>query len=318
MGLVRVMTRRARDTAGLFNPQDVSSTLWALATLGVTGEMEMVRALAKRAQDISTSFNPQAVGNTLWALASLGGTGEMELVRALAKRGQDTAGSFNPQNVANTLWALATMGVVADQELWRAIRQRLVAIAGSCNPQNVANTLWALATMGMAVDQELLSAMQNRIVAIASEFNSQDVGNVLWARACFGGSLIQHEHAALDCLAKRVLELSPDMDDKTQVQIHQWLITVALEPSWDSLSQSHITAVKQQLGARFRQTFGSHLPTDSKTQVQLRPCIENSNSERDCLITIVCVRRVALSRRCGTPFRSFSLTRNSRIPFQGT
>jgi hypothetical protein len=242
----------------------------------------------------------------------------MGLVWALAKRGQDTAGSFNPQNVANTLWALATMGMVADQELWRVMQQRLVAIAGSCNPQNVANTLWALAMMGMAVDQELLSAMQNRIVVIASEFNLQDVGNVLWARACFGGSLIQHEHTALDCLAARVLELSPEMDHKTQVQIHQWLITVELEPSWDSLSQSHMTAVKQQLGARFRQTFGSYLPTDSKMQVQLRPCIENSKSERDCLITTVCVRRVVLSRRCGTPFQIFSLKRNSRIPFQVT
>ena len=118
---VTVLVERALDTAEAFKPQEVSTTLLALAKMRITGEMALVRAMAKRGRKMAGSFNPQNISNTLWALATLGVTGEMELVRALAKRGQNISTVFKPQEVTNTLWALAKMGVTGEMGLVRAL-----------------------------------------------------------------------------------------------------------------------------------------------------------------------------------------------------
>jgi hypothetical protein len=53
-----------------FNPQDLSNTAWALATLGHADDA-FVAALLEAAKLQLRDFTPQALSNTAWALAVL-------------------------------------------------------------------------------------------------------------------------------------------------------------------------------------------------------------------------------------------------------
>ena len=52
-------------------PQDVSNTLWALATLGMPVDADTLAALCAAAARLAAHMTPQGVSNTLWALGSL-------------------------------------------------------------------------------------------------------------------------------------------------------------------------------------------------------------------------------------------------------
>ena len=53
-----------------FNPQDLTSTIWAFATLGVKVE-ELLRAAARQAVWRMGEFTPKDVTNTMWGYATL-------------------------------------------------------------------------------------------------------------------------------------------------------------------------------------------------------------------------------------------------------
>jgi nicotinamidase-related amidase len=266
-GLLRAMQVRATAVAGEFNPQNVANTLSALAKMGVTPDAGLLRAMQVRAMALAGEFTPQAVSNTVWALATMGVTPDEELLRAMQVRAMALAGLFDPQEVSNTVWALATMGVTPDEELLRAMQVRATSLAGLFDPQNVANTVWALATMGVMPEAGLLRAMQGRATATAGLFNPQDVANTVWAHACFGVPCGKGEQEMFEILATRVLEVSSKMDPKDECQVHQWLLTFDLEPSWDLSSLAQVNVVKQELGERCRRSFVREDPGPSKLQV---------------------------------------------------
>ena len=127
--------------------------------------------------------------------------------------------------------------------------------------------MWALATMGVMPEAGLLRAMQGRATATAGLFNPQDVANTVWAHACFGVPCGKGEQEMFEILATRVLEVSSKMDPKDECQVHQWLLTFDLEPSWDLSSLAQVNVVKQELGERCRRSFVREDPGPSKLQV---------------------------------------------------
>ena len=86
-------------------------------TANTSAHQLTIQALSRRARDTAEAFNPQNVANTLWALATMGEKPERELLGALLRRARDTAEAFNPQGVANTLWALAIFRCIAPLEM---------------------------------------------------------------------------------------------------------------------------------------------------------------------------------------------------------
>jgi len=265
--LVQKLMAKATTVSQSFEPQHVANTVWALATMGVTPDAGLLRAMQVRATAVAGEFNPQNVANTLSALAKMGVTPDAGLLRAMQVRAMALAGEFTPQAVSNTVWALATMGVTPDEELLRAMQVRATSLAGLFDPQNVANTVWALATMGVMPEAGLLRAMQGRATATAGLFNPQDVANTVWAHACFGVPCGKGEQEMFEILATRVLEVSSKMDPKDECQVHQWLLTFDLEPSWDLSSLAQVNVVKQELGERCRRSFVREDPGPSKLQV---------------------------------------------------
>ena len=121
----------------------------------------------------------------------------------------------------------------------------------------------------MTPEAGLLRAMQGRATEVAGEFKPQDVANTVWAHACFGFPCGKGEKEWFEILASRLLEVVSKMEPKFECQVHQWLLTFDLEPSWDLSSLAQVNVVKQQLGERCRRSFVLEDPKPSDLQVDL-------------------------------------------------
>jgi hypothetical protein len=157
--------------------------------------------------------------------------------------------------------------------VWRKLIQKLTAqatsVSESSGPVGVAITLWALATIGVRPEAGLLRAMQGRATAVAGEFNPQEVANTVWAHACLGIPCGKREQELFEILGSRLLEVTSKMEPKHECQVHQWLLTFELEPSWDLSSLAQVKIVKQEFGERYRRSFVLEDPTTSDLQVDL-------------------------------------------------
>ncbi|KAJ1471203.1 hypothetical protein T484DRAFT_3543624 [Baffinella frigidus] len=84
--------------------------------------------------------------------------------------------------------------------------------------------------MGERADRGLLEAMQRRATATAGEFKPQDIANMLWALAAMGERADQAILSVLlDRFAARVLEFRDTLTSEDKSQLHQWLLSCALD-----------------------------------------------------------------------------------------
>ena len=196
----------------------------------------------------------------------------IEVVRTLQELTESQMPKMDVRGVSNILHAIAK-AKAADTGSMKQLVNKLMAkatpVSQSFDPQAVANTVWALATMGVTPEAGLLRAMQGRATAVAGEFTPQEVANTVWAHACFGFPCGKGEKEWFEILASRLLEVVSKMEPKFECQVHQWLLTFDLEPSWDLSSLAQVNVVKQQLGERCRRSFVLEDPKPSDLQVDL-------------------------------------------------
>jgi hypothetical protein len=126
------------------NPQDVSNTLWAVATLGMPVAEDQVLQLVQRMKQVLPQASPQAISNTLWAVATLGVQLSGDDAQQLVQHFIQVLAEANPQDVSNTLGACASMGVQLTGCLVQQLVQHLVKVLPQANPQHIANSggLW--------------------------------------------------------------------------------------------------------------------------------------------------------------------------------
>jgi hypothetical protein len=149
---------------------------------GPHGRRRLFSALLEAARPQLDSFNPQALSNTAWALATLGRTGDDDFVTALLKAAGPQLDSFTPQNLSNTVWALAKLAHY-DAPLLDAAADCVLSLADRMTPQNVANTAYAFATLRHPRAAALVAALVERSAARLGEFKEQECSNLLWAVA---------------------------------------------------------------------------------------------------------------------------------------
>jgi hypothetical protein len=255
--------------------------LWALATMGERADRGLLEAMQRRATETVGGFNPQNVANMLWALATMGERADRGLLEAMQRRVTATAGRFNPQNVANVMWALATMGERADWGLLEAMQRRATATMGDFNPQNVANVLWALATMGERADRGLLAAMQRRVTATAGDFSSQNIANLLWALAVMGEGVGGRPVGLIDRLAACVLNMRHQFNERERSQLHRWLLSCELDLVAGASLPSGVARVKQELGKECWQAFAERATHESLLQRDVAAALRSAMSEAE-------------------------------------
>lgn len=140
-----------------FRPQEMSITMWAFATLLVTGSV-FTKMLA-RALDLCETYNPQQLSNTGWALATIDLRDEPMLL-AISARATEIMSSLGPLDLATLAWAFATL-VYKERQLVETIAEQTLTIWPELNMQQLALIAWAYSALAVA-NEEMLSAISER------------------------------------------------------------------------------------------------------------------------------------------------------------
>jgi hypothetical protein len=206
------------------NPQELSMTLWAFATLGAADPALMLdlgaaaahKADAATAQQMATSahalakaglacprllhvyqvqarsrralFGPRDVAFLAWAYAKLE-VRAPDLFRlfsevACALLRQD-ARAFAPQHLTMLLWSFGMLQEAAG-ELLASATAAMAPMLDEFNPRDLTNTAWALDALG-CVDAGLVARIGQCAVARLAEFNSQELLKLLGCLERLGG-----------------------------------------------------------------------------------------------------------------------------------
>jgi hypothetical protein len=182
-------------------PQNVSNTLWAVATLGVQLAPSEVQTLMQHFSNALAEANPQEVSTTLGACSAMGVQLAEDQVQQLMQHLIKVLPQAGPQEVANSVGDVARMGhtLSADQlEQLLALTQQQLPNTIS---QHVAETLWACGRMHYTPLQ-LLSALEQQPQLLNALFvaaRPQSLANMAWACGELGyegkflpGVLLQH------------------------------------------------------------------------------------------------------------------------------
>ena len=200
--------------------QDISTTLWSMATLEVVNE-SLYRALTSRLDpNKGHSYKPQELSNTLWALATAEIQIETErdafdtslvpesirpkirdpVVLAFATAGRELMRrpeQFKTQEIKDVLWSFSKIGIRHPQ-LFKSVAQHI--IGGNKNDPNsfprgfdgfsaqgLGNTAWSYARQGQLgadvadrLKASALAGSNGRLIVYKTIFN--DVGETLLHR----------------------------------------------------------------------------------------------------------------------------------------
>jgi RAP domain/FAST kinase-like protein, subdomain 1/FAST kinase-like protein, subdomain 2 len=175
-----------------FNPQNLSNTAWAFATLNHEAPA-LLDAIANAVQVQINDLNPQALSNTAWSFAKLNHKAPA-LLEAIADAAQVRIKDFTPQALANTVWSLATMHHEAPSLLDAIARAAQVRLS-DFNPQALAITAWSFAVFDMEshsfthLDSRFAQTLLSRD---PSSFSVENIGQLhqfqLWCQEQTGAS----------------------------------------------------------------------------------------------------------------------------------
>ncbi|CAJ1331106.1 unnamed protein product, partial [Effrenium voratum] len=183
MALWAFATAKVRPDAGLLetwcaaegaSEQDISNTLWALATL----EISTAASWRYVKEAPLERLRGQAAVNAMWALAHLGQPERLEVLAASASRAQ-----LKPQEWSNGLWALATAGIHQTDFFDKAkdqLNSEALEDLASRSPSGtlLSNVAWsfafARALLGrQADDEELLAALRCQLRELGAKVDAQ-------------------------------------------------------------------------------------------------------------------------------------------------
>ncbi|MEW5297586.1 MAG: hypothetical protein WDW36_000788 [Sanguina aurantia] len=183
-------------------PQDVSMTLWSLATLQQHPGPIWMDAFLLCAAPQLPDFRPQALANSMWAVATLSHQPPEPWMEAALAAAQHQLPSYPPQELSSLLWALATLRFVPQPDFLEAAWHRLDVCCASLNAQDASNALWACSQFGHRPAPSVLAALAAHATAQVHSYSPQALCNVLEAfrrlRVSPPGQML---HAALTAAA---------------------------------------------------------------------------------------------------------------------
>lgn len=93
-------------------------------------------------------YNGQNVSNTLWAMASLGFVPDTRFLTQITRYVTAHVHEYSAQGMENVLWACVTMGFVPEEGLLQAVGEQSVVRMQEYNQQSIVLLMWAYAKLG--------------------------------------------------------------------------------------------------------------------------------------------------------------------------
>ena len=170
----------------VFNPQDLSITVWAYATAGEPHPLLFKKFATHIVNELGDlhDFIPQHLTNILWSYAKIGEHKYMDLfdkiARVIVKR--DLA-SFELRHLSITAWSFATMNI-PHSTLFDNISDAAISRKCELQTQDTTNLLWAFASIGRVDDDlRLFVSLLSRVKEVMQALNCQNLANIAWAYA---------------------------------------------------------------------------------------------------------------------------------------
>lgn len=179
--LVHDLCQRVTAVMHLMGPREISSSLWAVATLQHPASMAWVSKMAEAALQHLPQATGQDIGMTVWAIARFGHHPGQAWLQTLTTHLQHRMHTLDGQAVVNVLWAFSTLRY-RPADLWlamcvRSLRTRLHELT----PQGHANALWALARMGQACGQAWAAHICMRLSTDLDSFSLRELSMLVFA-----------------------------------------------------------------------------------------------------------------------------------------
>eukprot|EP00438_Fugacium_kawagutii_P005678 Skav227808 [mRNA] locus=scaffold948:128820:133326:+ [translate_table: standard] len=132
------VTTETMKKIGEFNPQSISNSGWALATL-LLDDQPVISSLAAAALQKLPRFERQSISNFIWSCAKLQHKDE-QLIEAIAEAAVEGISTFDAQALSNTFWSFANL------ECWHrplkeAISQEAIQIQTELTTQEATPAL---------------------------------------------------------------------------------------------------------------------------------------------------------------------------------
>ena len=166
-----------------FKPQNVSNTIWALATLNYHGASTFINLLLRESETKLRDFDPQELSNTIWALATLNYKDGYSFIKLMLREAETRLRDFDCLDLSNFIWALATLGISDESPFTVMFLKSAELKLRVFDLQNLACILWALATLnysdGFDFIKKLLTASEPRLI----NFTPFEMSNTLWSLA---------------------------------------------------------------------------------------------------------------------------------------
>lgn len=180
----------AADSFRSFSPQDLSVSLWSLATLQSAGSDQALssaaRALLTPNHDLKR-FTFQSIANILWSFASLRHTnGEVFALLGDELASRDWA-LIKPQDVANIAWAFASLGVhhaALFEKVNAVLTSQHPELLSGFKPQELTNLAWSLATLGLCEFHDLYANVERAVRARGlAKYSTRELAQLSWSLA---------------------------------------------------------------------------------------------------------------------------------------
>ena len=218
------ISRYATENLESFEPQGISNTVWAYATLGATRSHLFEEFADFASQRTFDNFNPQDLANIVWAYSE----GEKPIASlfnkvAVAVVARDMK-SFSPRYLSNIVLAYAR-SAQSSPCLFDKVAQDIIARdLRFFNEQDLSNTLWAYAKAGHS-NPALFKKFADAIIArdLNSSFKCLSFSNILWAYAKVG----VYNRALFTKIANAIIEHDMSAFDGQSLSIIAWAFATA-------------------------------------------------------------------------------------------
>jgi hypothetical protein len=269
-----------------------------------------LQQLLGRLGAVLSGANPQNVSNTLWAVATMGQQVPLPQLQLFLTAFQQRLPAADPQHVANLLWACGKLQYLPLQ-LFQSLeqhRQQLQRVLAAANPQQLTNMAWACGRLAYAV-QLLPGLLLQQAVKLLQDggtgsFKSQELCNLCWSAAVLDLQQCVPQVLQLAAAAGQVFSKASGQELQQLHQVHLWLLDSQLPTRGQGLSgvltqqqmaqcraswEQQLTATAEQQSSHLQQSVYAavlQLPSDTWQQ---QPQSEQTKADKACLIDIAAV-----------------------------
>ena len=143
--------RRVVQTIGTYNPQDLSTLLWAFAKLEFVPSFEFQASFEERAIGSIETCETQNLANMAWAYAALALPGAASVLPLVSEKFEallrDDPRKINPTELVMVLWAYAKFGFDPGAESMSNLESACLKVVDQMQPDQLTQYLWASASL---------------------------------------------------------------------------------------------------------------------------------------------------------------------------